>query len=240
VLHEPDRHVRGARAAGRPRRPRARTGAGADIELEADGRTRRFDNFDDMTEAALGQSLPLAAMFDWLAGRPWPHSAGDLRADRGAFEQLGWRVDRSRFDSDGQVAADRPLPPPALHVRVKLDRSDACGRSAGASSPATALSASAPAGAAEPRCADSLSTCPAPAKLNLFLHIDGRRADGYHLLQSIFVLIDWADTLHLERRADGRLRRHDLGPALPADDLACAPPARCRPRADARWGPTSP
>lgn len=60
---------------------------------------------------------------------------------------------------------------------------------------------------------------PAPAKLNLFLHIIGRRADGYHLLQSVFVLIDWADTLHFERRGDGRLQRHDLGEALPADDL---------------------
>ena len=61
---------------------------------------------------------------------------------------------------------------------------------------------------------------PAPAKLNLFLHITGRRPDGYHLLQSVFVLIDWADTLHVERRDDGLLRRHDLGPALPADDLS--------------------
>ena len=60
---------------------------------------------------------------------------------------------------------------------------------------------------------------PAPAKLNLFLHIVGRRADGYHLLQSPFVLIDWADQLHFERRDDGLLARHDLGPALPADDL---------------------
>jgi 4-diphosphocytidyl-2-C-methyl-D-erythritol kinase len=65
----------------------------------------------------------------------------------------------------------------------------------------------------------ALYELPAPAKLNLFLHIIGRRADGYHLLQSPFVLIDWADTLHLERRDDGRLLRHDLGPALPADDL---------------------
>jgi 4-diphosphocytidyl-2-C-methyl-D-erythritol kinase len=61
---------------------------------------------------------------------------------------------------------------------------------------------------------------PAPAKLNLFLHITGRRADGYHLLQSVFILIDWADALHVERRDDGQLRRHDLGPALPADDLS--------------------
>jgi len=59
----------------------------------------------------------------------------------------------------------------------------------------------------------------APAKLNLFLHMVGRRADGYHLLQSLFVLIDWCDTLHFERRGDGRLARHDLGAALPPDDL---------------------
>ncbi len=59
----------------------------------------------------------------------------------------------------------------------------------------------------------------APAKLNLFLHVVGRRPDGYHLLQSVFVLIDWCDTLHFERRDDGRLARRDLGPALPADDL---------------------
>ena len=43
----------------------------------------------------------------------------------------------------------------------------------------------------------------APAKINAFLHVVGRRADGHHLLQSLFVLIDWADTLHFERRTDG-------------------------------------
>jgi 4-diphosphocytidyl-2-C-methyl-D-erythritol kinase len=65
----------------------------------------------------------------------------------------------------------------------------------------------------------ALYDVPAPAKLNLFLHIVGRRADGYHLLQSPFVLIDWADSLHFELRSDTLLLRHDLGPALPADDL---------------------
>ncbi|MEL4179723.1 4-(cytidine 5'-diphospho)-2-C-methyl-D-erythritol kinase [Roseateles sp. PN1] len=63
---------------------------------------------------------------------------------------------------------------------------------------------------------------PAPAKLNLFLHVVGKRPDGYHLLQSIFALIDWADTLHFERRSDGQLTRHDGADAsaiLPADDL---------------------
>jgi 4-diphosphocytidyl-2-C-methyl-D-erythritol kinase len=66
----------------------------------------------------------------------------------------------------------------------------------------------------------ALHDVPAPAKINLFLHVIGRRADGYHLLQSPFVLLDWADLLHFERRSDGRLQRHDLGPALPADDLS--------------------
>lgn len=66
---------------------------------------------------------------------------------------------------------------------------------------------------------NALFDLPAPAKLNLFLHIVGRRRDGYHLLQSAFVLVDWTDTLHVELRRDGALRRHDLGAALPADDL---------------------
>ena len=71
---------------------------------------------------------------------------------------------------------------------------------------------------------------PAPAKLNLFLHITGRRPDGYHLIQSVFMLIDWCDTLHFELRHDGKITRRDLqtdsSPSghepdepLPAEDL---------------------
>ena len=59
----------------------------------------------------------------------------------------------------------------------------------------------------------------APAKINLFLHVIGRREDGYHLLQSVFVLVDWMDTLHFEVRDDAQLRRHDLTATLPVDDL---------------------
>ncbi len=65
----------------------------------------------------------------------------------------------------------------------------------------------------------ALYDVPAPAKLNLFLHITGRRADGYHLLQSVFMLVDWCDTLHFERRSDGSISREDLGTPLPEMDL---------------------
>jgi 4-diphosphocytidyl-2-C-methyl-D-erythritol kinase len=65
----------------------------------------------------------------------------------------------------------------------------------------------------------SLFDVPAPAKLNLFLHITGQRADGYHLLQSVFMLIDWCDTLHFELRPAGKISREDLTIPLPDDDL---------------------
>ena len=51
------------------------------------------------------------------------------------------------------------------------------------------------------------TTWPAPAKLNLFLRIVGRRPDGYHELQTVFQLLDWGDTVDLRLRDDGRLVR---------------------------------
>lgn len=66
----------------------------------------------------------------------------------------------------------------------------------------------------------SLHDCPAPAKLNLFLHVVGRRADGYHLLQSVFQLIDRCDLLHFDVRADSAIRRLNDVPGVPeAQDL---------------------
>lgn len=63
----------------------------------------------------------------------------------------------------------------------------------------------------------SLHGCPAPAKLNLFLHVNGRRADGYHLLQTVFQLVDHGDTLHFDLREDGLIRRTSALAGVPAE-----------------------
>ncbi|WP_069862050.1 4-(cytidine 5'-diphospho)-2-C-methyl-D-erythritol kinase [Pseudomonas citronellolis] len=60
-------------------------------------------------------------------------------------------------------------------------------------------------------------TLPAPAKLNLFLHILGRRADGYHELQTLFQFLDHADELHFAPREDGQIRLHTDVPGVPHD-----------------------
>lgn len=64
------------------------------------------------------------------------------------------------------------------------------------------------------------STWPAPAKLNLFLHVIGRRADGYHLLQTVFRFIGRSDQLHFSPRTDGRIVLATPTPGVvPEDDL---------------------
>jgi len=60
---------------------------------------------------------------------------------------------------------------------------------------------------------DGWSSWPAPAKLNLFLLVTGRRDDGYHALQTVFRLLDWGDTIHLRLREDGAIRR--VGASVP-------------------------
>ncbi|MDP2822398.1 MAG: 4-(cytidine 5'-diphospho)-2-C-methyl-D-erythritol kinase [Sulfuritalea sp.] len=58
---------------------------------------------------------------------------------------------------------------------------------------------------------------PAPAKLNLFLHVVGRRADGYHLLQTLFRFLDFGDTLRCEPRSDGRILLATPLPGVPPE-----------------------
>ncbi len=69
-------------------------------------------------------------------------------------------------------------------------------------------------------------TCPAPAKLNLFLHVVGRRGDGYHLLQTLFRFIDLNDTLHFSVRADGAVHRVNALDGVPPEQDLCVRAAR--------------
>jgi len=77
---------------------------------------------------------------------------------------------------------------------------------------------------------------PAPAKLNLFLHVLGRRADGLHDLQSVFALIDFADWVDIERRDDGQLQRLGDLAGPPEDDLALRAAALLRARTGVTHG----
>jgi 4-diphosphocytidyl-2-C-methyl-D-erythritol kinase len=69
-------------------------------------------------------------------------------------------------------------------------------------------------------------TCLAPAKLNLFLHVIGRRADGYHLLQTLFRFIDLNDILHFTLREDGEIRRVKALPGVSSEQDLCVRAAR--------------
>lgn len=81
------------------------------------------------------------------------------------------------------------------------------------------------------------SDWPAPAKLNLFLHIVGRRADGYHLLQTVFQLLDWGDTVRLRPSRDGEIRRIGALPGVEAEsDLAVRAARALKAVAGSRFG----
>ena len=69
-------------------------------------------------------------------------------------------------------------------------------------------------------------TWAAPAKLNLFLHVVGRRSDGYHLLQTLFRFIDLNDTLHFTLRSDGEVRRVNALEGVPPEQDLCVRAAR--------------
>jgi 4-diphosphocytidyl-2-C-methyl-D-erythritol kinase len=69
-------------------------------------------------------------------------------------------------------------------------------------------------------------TCPAPAKLNLFLHVVGQRPDGYHLLQTLFRFIDLHDTLHFSLRKDGVVHRTNTVEGVPEEQDLCVRAAR--------------
>jgi len=95
---------------------RARWQPGSAELTTADG-TTRYADLDALAEQLLGQALPLAALVDWLHGRPW--DGAPSRPGPDGFEQLGWTVGLARF-AEGWVVAERAQAP-AMSVRAKLD-----------------------------------------------------------------------------------------------------------------------
>ena len=87
------------------------------VRLETLDGERSFDNLDELSRQTLGEALPLAALPDWLAGKPWQGAAHTAMAD--GFEQLGWQVQLARR-TEGILEARRAAPP-AVQLRVKLD-----------------------------------------------------------------------------------------------------------------------
>jgi outer membrane lipoprotein LolB len=97
----------------------ARWSAG-DVVLETPGSKARYPDLETLAERALGERVPLAALFDWLRGRPWPEATSVALANGEAgFDQLGWRVGLARY-AEGWVEARREAPP-AVTVRARLD-----------------------------------------------------------------------------------------------------------------------
>lgn len=104
--------------------PAGTQGVPSRIELEADGGTTRYATLEEMMQRAIGDQLPLPAMFDWLSGHPWPFAPVTGGDATGSFTQLGWRVDLTQFRDNQLIDAQRPQPAPTLHVRVKLDAAE--------------------------------------------------------------------------------------------------------------------
>ncbi len=71
-----------------------------------------------------------------------------------------------------------------------------------------------------------MHTFPAPAKLNLFLHVVGRRPDGYHLLQTVFRFLDFSDELSLQVRTDGVIKLHTPIAGVPEEQDLCVRAAK--------------
>ena len=79
---------------------------------------RSFEDLDSLTREMLGEPIPVAALFDWLQGRAWPQAASV--PVEGGFEQLGWRIDLSRFP-DGLLVATRSAAP-TVTLRARIEK----------------------------------------------------------------------------------------------------------------------
>ncbi len=89
--------------------------------LRSGGSETRHADLDSLGQAALGEALPMAALFDWLRGRAWAGAPSQPRPDgQPGFLQLGWQIDLARW-ADGALEAVR-LAPPTITVRARVER----------------------------------------------------------------------------------------------------------------------
>ena len=94
--------------------------ARGEATLKSGDKETRYPDLDSLAEEALGERIPIAALFDWLRGRPWRGAPSMPRSDGApGFEQLGWRINLARV-AERWVEAERAAPPAVL-VRAKLD-----------------------------------------------------------------------------------------------------------------------
>ena len=138
-------------------------------------------------ERRLGFALPLAELRWWLLGIPAP---GEATRQPGCRHRRNPRFHAEWLARQHQFARGRPrvLAAATAHRRTRGRAPETAGRPG----------------------SDTLSTHalgPAPAKLNLMLHVVGRRADGYHELQTVFQLIDLCDRIEIRVRDDGAITR---------------------------------
>jgi outer membrane lipoprotein LolB len=98
---------------------RARWAPG-EVVMSTTDATTSYPNLDSLTREVLGESLPVAALFDWLRGRPWSGAPSQRNAAQPGFSQLGWDVSLARFD-EGWVSAVREKSP-AVTVRAHVDK----------------------------------------------------------------------------------------------------------------------
>lgn len=89
----------------------------SEATLQTPEAERSFADLDALTRELLGEAVPVAALFDWLRGRPWPQVPSQPLAD--GFEQLGWRIDLTRLQ-DGLIVATRAAEP-AVTLRARIE-----------------------------------------------------------------------------------------------------------------------
>lgn len=95
------------------------------VRLSSGDGERRYASLDELSLDLFGESMPVAALFDWLDGHPWAGAPADVAPAAGdgsvSFTQRGWQVGTARL-GEGLLVATRPQPEPRVTVRVKLDR----------------------------------------------------------------------------------------------------------------------